>query len=159
MFVPVFGLEEPGWVLVHQATKGDPGMKMTRFLMTLGFAAALVAVAIFATPDQAQANFDEASLEVSPAVILMADGKAVYMKKCKKCHGEDGKGQTKIGKKHKSPDFTSGAWQGKNGKAKVVKSVTNGVFKDGVKTKMKAFKEKLSTEEISAVADYVKAFK
>jgi len=135
-------------------------MKTTRALMTLCSVAALVAFGLFATNDQAQANYDEASLEVSPAVVLMADGKAVYMKKCKKCHGADGKGQTKMGIKHKSPDFTDSGWQGKNSKDKVVKAVTNGVLKpDGTKTKMKAFKEKLSAEEISAVSDYVKAFK
>ncbi len=135
-------------------------MNTSRALLTLCSAAALVAVGLFATTDDAQAQYDESSLQVSPAVVLMADGKAVYMKKCKKCHGEDGKGQTKMGKKHKAPDFTDAGWQGKNSKSKVVKDTTNGVVKpDGTKTKMKAFKDKLSAEEISAVADYVKAFK
>ena len=84
-------------------------------------------------------------------------GKAVYMKKCKKCHGEDGKAQTKMGKKYEIPDMTSSEWQGKHDKAKVVKVVTDGSKKP--KSKMKSFKEKLSAEEISAVADFVKTLK
>ena len=35
-----------------------------------------------------------------------ADGKATYEKDCTKCHGADGKGDTKMGKKYGAKDYT-----------------------------------------------------
>ena len=134
-------------------------MAISRVFTFVAAIAAVLALSFTASADP-QNPVDEMQLETSPALILLADGKAVYMKKCKKCHGADGKGKPKMKEKHNIPDFTDAGWQGKNDKAKVVKATTNGVKKkDGSKTKMKAFKDKLSAEEISAVADFVKSFK
>ena len=83
----------------------------------------------------------------------MADGKAIFQKKCKKCHGTDGKAQTKMGKKHKISDMTTPEWKGKHTKADVVKAITEGK----ADTKMKPYKEKLTADEIAAVADFVLA--
>lgn len=79
----------------------------------------------------------------------------LYKVNCSGCHGKDGKGQTKIGKKLGVPDFTDAGWQAKHDKAKVVTAI-----KDGVEgTKMKSFSKRLKPEQIDAVADFVKAFK
>jgi cytochrome c5 len=83
----------------------------------------------------------------TPAVAKI-DGKPLFETKCKSCHGLDGKGDTTIGKKVDIPSLV----KTKLGKAKIVTLVTNGV----ADTKMKAFKDKLSKEEIDAVSDYVK---
>ena len=53
------------------------------------------------------------------------------------------------------PDFTDPAWQKSHGKAKVASAITNGV--DG--TKMKAYKDKLSADEIAAITAHVKKLK
>ncbi len=123
-------------------------------LMTLALAGVAAAGLGFAA-GMPSAMADQAQLQVSPAAVLMADGAAVFKKKCKKCHGADGKAKTKMGEKHSIPDLTAAKWQGDNDLAAVVKVVTGG--KDG--TKMKSFKEKLSAEEIDAVAKFVKALK
>ena len=75
-------------------------------------------------------------------------GKTVYLKKCKSCHGADGKGDTKIGKKVDIPSLAG---------TKMSKSKIKGVIENGVKdTKMKAYKSKLSAEEIDNITAFVK---
>lgn len=126
-----------------------------RLVRTFAFAvagAAVIAAGLAFAPSSALAGAEAGS---PPAAVAMADGAAVFTKECKKCHGEDGKGKTKMGEANKIPDLTSPEWQGGHDKAKVVKIVTDGV----ADTKMKAFKEKLTAEEIGAVADFVKALK
>ena len=82
------------------------------------------------------------------------DGKPLYEKSCKACHALDGKGSPAM-KASNIPDFTDPAWQKGHGKAKVVAAIANGV--DG--TKMKAFKDKLSADEIAAIAAHIKKLK
>jgi cbb3-type cytochrome c oxidase subunit III len=125
-------------------------MKVVRLFVTAVTGAALLALGLAAGAPSAGA------IETAPlAGPMAADGAAVWQKECKKCHGEDGKGKTKMGEKHKIPDLTAAEWQGGHDKAKVVSIVTDGK----ADTKMKAFKDQLSAEDIEAVATYVKALK
>ncbi|MCA9648847.1 MAG: cytochrome c, partial [Myxococcales bacterium] len=78
------------------------------------------------------------------------DAKGLFQKKCKSCHGDNGNADTKLGKKHEIEDWTKPGWKAKWPQNKVVDIITNG--KDG--TKMKAFKDKLTAEEIEALAKY-----
>lgn len=77
---------------------------------------------------------------------------------CAKCHGADGKGETKIGKKLKLKDYTDAAVQAKMTDADVGKAITEGVTEGG-KERMKAFKDVLTKEETDALAAYVRKFK
>jgi mono/diheme cytochrome c family protein len=76
------------------------------------------------------------------------DAKSIFDGKCKSCHGADGKGDTTIGKKVNIPSLAGT----KLGKDKIISVVESGV----PDTKMKGYKDKLSKEEIEAVAGYVK---
>lgn len=80
----------------------------------------------------------------------------VYRAKCKSCHGDDGKGKTKHGIKHKAPDMSSAEWQKKHDDAEILDAITNGSKEPG--SKMKAYKDKLSAEEIEALVGYVRKF-
>jgi cytochrome c5 len=87
-----------------------------------------------------------------PAPASGADGAELYKKKCKNCHGVKGDADTKIGQKHDIPSWKDAGWKGKWPVSKVKDIVTNG--KAG--TKMKAFKGKLTPEEIDAVSKYAR---
>ena len=116
--------------------------RITLFVVTLAASATFL---IAAAPAETQAD-RVATITGPDAPLLSADGKAVYMKKYKKCHGADGKAQTKMGKKYEMKPIP-----GSLNKGKVVSVVKNGK----ANTKMKSFKDKLSAEEIDAVAAYV----
>jgi cytochrome c6 len=84
---------------------------------------------------------------VAFAVVAHADeGQTIYSGRCTACHGKDGKG-TGVGQKMGAQDLT----QSKLSEADVKNVVENG------RGKMTAFKGKLSEEQITAVAKYVKS--
>ncbi|MEM6290060.1 MAG: cytochrome c [Myxococcota bacterium] len=87
--------------------------------------------------------------KAEPAVAK-ADGKAIYMKKCKNCHGVSGAADTKIAAKNDIASWKEPGWKGKWTVAKIKNIVANG--KAG--TKMKSFKSKLTADEIEAVSMY-----
>ncbi|PRQ05050.1 c-type cytochrome [Enhygromyxa salina] len=96
---------------------------------------------------------DDKPVEKKPAAdkapaVAKIDGKPLFESKCKSCHGIDGAGDTTIGKKVEIPSLV----KTKLGQAKIVSTITNGV----PDTKMKGYKDKLSKEQIDAVAAYVK---
>ena len=98
------------------------------------------------------------ALFVGGAVSLRAaDGKELWEKNCAKCHGEDGKGKTKMGEKLGVKDYTDAKVQADMKDDQIVKAIKDGI-KDGDKTKMKAFTD-LSDDEVKALAAQVRSFK
>jgi mono/diheme cytochrome c family protein len=85
---------------------------------------------------------------------MAADGAEVYAKNCSKCHGEDGKGKTKMGEKSGCKDYSVEAIKADE----AFKAVKEGLKKDG-KTLMKAYGETLSDDEIKASIEHMKTFK
>ena len=86
-----------------------------------------------------------------------ADVKENWDKGCAKCHGPDGKGDTKMGKKLEIKDFTDAKYQDSLKDEAMLKAIKEGV-KDGDKVRMKPI-EGLSDEEMKALVTYVRAFK
>ena len=80
----------------------------------------------------------------------------VWTAKCKSCHGGDGKAQTKIGEKEKVPDMSTADWQKGHSDADIKKIISEGSSKN---TKMKAYKDKLTPEQIDALVAYVRTLK
>ena len=88
-----------------------------------------------------------------------ADAKENWKTHCVKCHGEEGKGDTKMGKKLGVKDYTDAKVQDAMKEDKMFKSVKEGI-KDGDKTVMKAYGEEgLSDADIKALITQVRAFK
>src|SRR5678815_5072629 len=95
---------------------------------------------------------------VSAASLRAADAKATYDKQCAKCHGPDGKGQTKMGKQAGARDYTDPQVQAEIDDAKAFKSIKEGQKVNG-KEAMKPFGDKLSDDEIKALIAHIRAFK
>jgi cytochrome c553 len=77
---------------------------------------------------------------------------------CASCHGADGKGQTKQGKKLKLRDYTDAKVQAELKDDDMLKAILEGV-KDGGKERMKAFKDELSADEAKELVAFVRKLK
>ena len=91
-----------------------------------------------------------------PEPPLTKDGPGIYKASCNKCHGSDGIGKKKLGDKlraqgKKMSDLTTSNME----LDKIIETVTNGV----PKSSMKGYKDKMSAEQIAAVAAYARAFR
>ena len=87
-----------------------------------------------------------------------ADATANWENHCASCHGPDGKGETKQGKKLKIKDLTDAAYQGSFTDEDAFKAIKDGVKDDSGKQKMKPI-EGLSDEEMKALVAYVRGLK
>jgi len=86
-----------------------------------------------------------------------AESKETWEKTCAKCHGADGKGDTKMGKKLDIKDLTDAKVQASLKDEEMLKAIKDGV-KDGDKTRMKAA-EGLTDDEMKALVSYVRTLK
>ncbi len=77
---------------------------------------------------------------------------------CASCHGPDGKGQTKQGKKLKLRDYTDAKVQAELKDEDMLKAIVEGVKVDG-KERMKSFKEILSADEAKELVAFVRKMK
>ena len=92
-----------------------------------------------------------------------ADAKENYDNLCAKCHGAEGKGDTKMGTKLGCKDFTDAKVQADIKDDAAVKAIKDGIKDADGKTKMKAFvtgaDTPLSDDEAKALVAYVRGLK
>jgi mono/diheme cytochrome c family protein len=91
------------------------------------------------------------------ATAASADGEALFMKHCKKCHGATGKADTPMGKVLKMRDFTDPANQATVTDEAIKESIINGRKNEKGKKVMLAFGDKLSPEEVDALTAYFRS--
>lgn len=87
-----------------------------------------------------------------------ADVKENWDKNCAKCHGPDGKGQTKMGQKLEIKDLTDAKLQGALTDDQAYKAIKEGIKDKDGKIKMKAA-EGLADNDIKALVAHVRTFK
>jgi mono/diheme cytochrome c family protein len=97
------------------------------------------------------------ALAAGTAALAAADANALWEKNCQKCHGANGNGDTKMGKKLEIKDFTDAKYQASFTDAQATKAIKEGI-KDGDKTRMKA-NDDMSDDDIKALVAKVRAFK
>ena len=87
-----------------------------------------------------------------------AEVKENWEKHCQKCHGADGKGQTKMGRQSGVKDYTDPKVQAKLKDENAIKIIKEGIVEKD-KKKMDPYKDKLTDEEIKALIAYIRGFK
>jgi len=98
------------------------------------------------------------SVTMAVSSLPGADVKENWDKNCASCHGKDGKGETKAGKKAGVKDQTDPKYQASLTDEKMFQAVKEGLKEDG-KEKMKPSRDKLTDDEIKALIAHVRSFK
>jgi cytochrome c553 len=101
-------------------------------------------------------------LVLVPALLALtayaAGTSAYWAETCAKCHGEDGKGQTKMGKKLGIKDYTDPAVQAHFTDEEAFLAMKNGLKDEKGKVLMKPV-EGISDDEIKALVAFVRSLK
>ncbi len=101
------------------------------------------------------------TLAISATALLSAaagDAKENYDKSCAKCHGKEGKGDTKMGQKNGCKDYSDAKVQDAMKDEEAIKAIKEGVKDKDGKVLMKPA-EDLSDADIKALVAYMRSFK
>ena len=90
-------------------------------------------------------------------IVRAGDAKEIFEAQCAKCHGTDGKGQTKMGQKLGVKDYTDAKVQADMKDEDAIKALKEGLKKDD-KTVMKPV-EGMSDDDIKALVAHMRSFK
>ena len=97
-------------------------------------------------------------LVIALPAINAADAKTNWSDQCAKCHGETGKGDTKMGTKLKVKDYSKAEVQAALTDDQLLNATLKGVTVDG-KEKMKGYADKLTPDEAKALVALIRSFK
>lgn len=98
------------------------------------------------------------ALALSAVAANAGDAKAIYEKACAKCHGADGKGETKMGQKLGVKDYTDAKVQAAMKDEAMTKAIKEGVKDKDGKMLMKPA-EGVSEEEVKGLISLIRGFK
>jgi len=100
-----------------------------------------------------------ACLVIGTAVLRAAEVKENWEKHCASCHGKDGKGETKAGRKADVKNLADATYQASFTDEQILKQIKEGMKDKNGKEKMKAFGGTLSNDEIKALVAFVRGLK
>jgi cytochrome c553 len=95
------------------------------------------------------------ALSTAAAALHAEEAKVNFEAKCAGCHGKEGKGDTTMGKRMGTRDFTDAKVQATLKEEACFKAIKEGLKKDD-KVLMRPFAEKLTDAEIKALVAYVR---
>lgn len=99
-----------------------------------------------------------AAVALSAAGTYADEAKVIYDKGCAKCHGADGKGQTKMGQKLGVKDYTDAKVQAAMKDEAMAKAIKEGAKDKEGKTLMKPT-EGVSEAEVKGLIALIRGFK
>jgi cytochrome c553 len=99
-----------------------------------------------------------AGLLAGAATVRADETKDLWTQHCVSCHGKDGKGDTKAGKKANVKDLTDATYQATLTDDKMFDQIKNGM-KQGNKEIMKGYGDKLSDAQIKDLVAHVRTLK
>jgi mono/diheme cytochrome c family protein len=99
-----------------------------------------------------------AAFTVATLSARAQDAKSLYESNCAKCHGSDGKGQTKMGQKLGARDYTDPKVQADLKDDAGFKAIKEGLKNADDKTLMKPY-EDISDADAKALVAYMRTFK
>jgi mono/diheme cytochrome c family protein len=83
----------------------------------------------------------------------MRAARALFERRCQRCHGDDGKGSSVRDQSPEVPNFTRGRWQASHSDAQLQASIL-----DGAGSQMPAFRGVISEEQADDLVARVRAF-
>ena len=98
------------------------------------------------------------ALTLSGAAALAGDAKALYEQNCAKCHGVDGKGDTKMGHRTGAKDYTDPKVQDGVTDEAAFKAIKDGLKDKNDKTLMGPI-DGASDDDIKGLVAYLRTFK
>jgi cytochrome c6 len=98
-----------------------------------------------------------AAMFAGAVVMAAATATENWENTCAACHGVEGKGDTRQGKKLKLKDYTDQASLAGMSDEELIRIVTEGVTVDG-KQRKKGYKDQLSSAEIEQLVKLVRSF-
>ena len=98
------------------------------------------------------------ALALATAMAIAATPEENYKKHCSKCHGPDGKAQTRLGKKSGAQDLSDKQSAGKLSDEEVFRTIKLGRKDKNGDEKMDAFGGDLSDKEITELVAYIRNF-
>lgn len=116
-------------------------------ILTVALAAALLSATTLS------AHFSTEQKKASATRPDAAQTKKMYEQNCARCHGADGRGQTKLGELYEAPDLTDGKRLARTGDKRLAAVIAQG------KGGMPSFSKKLSPVEIAALVKYVRTLR
>jgi len=98
-----------------------------------------------------------ATLMLAATAARGANAAENWTQSCASCHGQDGAGKTKIGRKVGAKDLADAAYQKSFTDAQLFDHLKAGETDADGKSKMKPFGDKLSDDDLKAVVAYVRS--
>jgi cytochrome c6 len=98
------------------------------------------------------------ALTFAAGVSYAASARENWENSCASCHGEDGKAQTKQGKKLKIRDYTLPSVQAEMKDDEMLKAILDGYVENG-KERMKGYKDEYSEQEAKDLVAFIRGLK
>ena len=98
-------------------------------------------------------------LLLRPVAAHADESKEAWTHHCAKCHGPDGRGDTRIGRKQRIKNLVAPEQQAKMSDAAILQTIAEGARDPDGEEKMPPFKGKLSEQQRASLVGYVRSLK